>query len=305
MTNKMVLDGIDIASHQTGINLAKVPCDFVIIKATQGVKYVNPDLTRTYNDAVKAGKLIGFYHYASSGGAEAEAEHFLNTIGKSRIGKGILVLDWEAGDNKNWCNVSYAKRFLDYIRSKTGITPFIYMSKTVCRDYNWSSVARDYPLWAAQYPNYVPTGYKDVPWTDKGGYGAWANATIFQYTSVGRLPNWSGNLDLDKAYMTATEWQIWASYKGAKTPISDKPKAGNTGRINVSTYPTIKLRHKNEYVRLLQNALSVRGYSVGLFGSDGVFGTDTLYAVKLFQKDFGLTVDGIVGQQTWNALFNK
>ena len=31
----MTMNGIDIASHQTGIDLGKVPCDFVIAKATQ------------------------------------------------------------------------------------------------------------------------------------------------------------------------------------------------------------------------------------------------------------------------------
>ena len=33
----MSMNGIDISSWQTGIDLSKVPCDFVIIKATEGV----------------------------------------------------------------------------------------------------------------------------------------------------------------------------------------------------------------------------------------------------------------------------
>jgi len=42
----MALNGIDIASYQTGIDLSVVPCDFVIVKATEGTGYVNPDFTR-------------------------------------------------------------------------------------------------------------------------------------------------------------------------------------------------------------------------------------------------------------------
>ncbi|HEN8406644.1 TPA: endolysin, partial [Enterococcus faecium] len=42
------MNGIDISSHQTGIDLSKVPCDFVNIKATGGTGYVNPDCDRAF-----------------------------------------------------------------------------------------------------------------------------------------------------------------------------------------------------------------------------------------------------------------
>ena len=54
--NIMAMNGIDIASFQTGINLSVVPCDFVIVKATEGTGYVNPDFTRAYAQAKNAGK---------------------------------------------------------------------------------------------------------------------------------------------------------------------------------------------------------------------------------------------------------
>ena len=44
----MALNGIDISNWQSGINLAVVPCDFVVIKATEGTGYVNPDYERAY-----------------------------------------------------------------------------------------------------------------------------------------------------------------------------------------------------------------------------------------------------------------
>ena len=75
----------------------------------------------------------------------------------------------------------------------------------------------------------------------------------------------------------------------------------NTG-VDVSGFPVIKQgSSRKDYVLLLQNALTIRGY---ITDRDGVFGKDTLKKVIEFQTDFHLAVDGIVGQETWGALFS-
>ena len=94
----MALNGIDISNWQSGINLAVVPCDFVVIKATEGTGYVNPDYERAYRQARTAGKCLGIYHYASGGNIQAEAEYFLKNAG-NRVGEAMLVLDWEGRSN--------------------------------------------------------------------------------------------------------------------------------------------------------------------------------------------------------------
>jgi peptidoglycan hydrolase-like protein with peptidoglycan-binding domain len=38
------------------------------------------------------------------------------------------------------------------------------------------------------------------------------------------------------------------------------------------------------------------------YGADGKFGAETETALKAFQKDSGLTADGICGKATWDAL---
>lgn len=68
--------------------------------------------------------------------------------------------------------------------------------------------------------------------------------------------------------------------------------------------PTIRRGSRGEYVTLLQTQLINRGYSVGSAGADGVFGTNTEKAVRIFQTAAGLVVDGIVGPKTWAALDN-
>ena len=55
-------------------------------------------------------------------------------------------------------------------------------------------------------------------------------------------------------------------------------------------------------VQRLLNALGYKGKNGRQLSVDGVFGTNTDYAVENFQKDEKLGVDGIVGINTWNAL---
>lgn len=56
------------------------------------------------------------------------------------------------------------------------------------------------------------------------------------------------------------------------------------------------------HVKWLQTRLISKGYSCGKYGIDGSFGNDTLAAVKKFQKDKGLVVDGYVGKDTHKKL---
>lgn len=292
----MALNGIDIASHQERIDLTAVPCDFVIIKATQGTKYVNPDFRRAYEQAINAGKLVGVYHYASSGGAIAEADHFLDTIGTA-VGRAILCLDWEKGDNANFSNVAYAHKWLEYVRSRTGVTPFIYMSKSVCRDFNWSNVASLYPLWVAQYGNSLPTGYKVFPWTDRGGYGAWKSCTIFQYSSTGRLTGWSGNLDLNKAYLTREEWKrIASTTKKTEAAATAGTYTAETYKVGSYDLCDVKYGDRGEVVRFLQQLLNAEGFPCS---ADGIFGAKTEKALA----DYDCSIHNIkCGKGTWERL---
>lgn len=217
----MSLNGIDSASYQTGLDPAKVQMDFNIVKVTQGVTYVNPDFKRMASATISAGKLLGAYHYAAGGSPVAEADFFLKNA-KDYIGKVIFALDWEREQNPAFGkkDVSWCKSFLDRVYEKTGVRCFIYMSKSVCREHDWSSVAKTYPLWCAQYASNTETKYQTHPWTDAKGFGAWKNATIYQYSSAGKLSGWSKRLDLDIAFLTKHEWESWA--KGERPVVTVK-----------------------------------------------------------------------------------
>ena len=49
----MTFNGIDISNWQRGIDLSKVPCDFVIAKATEGTGYVDKSCDGFIQQALK------------------------------------------------------------------------------------------------------------------------------------------------------------------------------------------------------------------------------------------------------------
>lgn len=78
----------------------------------------------------------------------------------------------------------------------------------------------------------------------------------------------------------------------------------NTWRtlLNLYPYPLLREGDRGAYVTFLQQLLESNLYPVG--GIDGIFGSRTLSAVRNFQSANSLTVDGLVGNNTWNALTN-
>ena len=73
-----------------------------------------------------------------------------------------------------------------------------------------------------------------------------------------------------------------------------------------SSYPgaVIGMGARGENVVKIQNELIRRGYDVP-GGTDGQYGSGARNAVRAFQKDHGLDIDGDVGEKTWYALFPK
>ena len=132
---------------------------------------------------------------------------------------------------------------------------------------------------------------KDLPerlccvfWTDSKNPKV--KSHIGWYIGNGMMIHCSGKVKKEKLSAKCTNYAV---PKGLDGTIPDKK-------------PTLRKGSKGEYVTLLQTKLIQMGYDVGNTGADGSFGDKTRAAVIAFQKDRGLTADGVVGEKTWAAL---
>lgn len=139
--------------------------------------------------------------------------------------------------------------------------------------------------------NWLATGTTDcLPdcvcciFKDKGGTKTHTGLHI----DGGDIVHCSGEVKTGKIDKSWTHWGIPAGLYDAVPE----------GRIIVMS--TLKLGSKGENVMALQKNLYALGYDPGSF--DGKFGQNTLAAVKRFQKDYGLKVDGLVGTMTQAAI---
>lgn len=190
-----MLRGFDVSHWQgdraVATALSKVPdAKFVIIKATEGKSYVDPKYQNSYADAVAAGLMTGFYHYArpeNGNTPEQEAQHFVRTIQK-HVGTSVLVLDYEGTAHKyGWV---WAAKWLREVYRLTKVRPLIYLSGSNVKNYT-PLADENFGLWIAAWTseekmkNYIK------------GWSFWA---MWQYS------NSNGSLDLD--YFNGSEGQF-------------------------------------------------------------------------------------------------
>ena len=108
---------------------------------------------------------------------------------------------------------------------------------------------------------------------------------------------------------------VWnKSYKKTSTYIDGYGRPDYAGVMVPETPPdnwvkeyqlgdrTLEKNMTGADVKELQSMLIALGYDLGDWGADGDFGSDTQSAVKQFQKDYHLVVDGIAGPDTLEAL---
>ena len=68
---------------------------------------------------------------------------------------------------------------------------------------------------------------------------------------------------------------------------------------------TLRRGDKGDEVTYAQERLMAKGYELPKYGADGDFGGETEQQVERMQAAHSLTIDGIIGQQTWTLLLSE
>lgn len=80
---------------------------------------------------------------------------------------------------------------------------------------------------------------------------------------------------------------------------------GDFGPNSKRAWKNVKRGSKGTQAQIVQAMLICLGYPCGEYGADGDFGSDSVVALKQYQKDNKLVADGIVGMATATKLFKR
>lgn len=199
-----MLNVIDISNWQKDFDPSTAPVDAVIVKATEGTSFVDPYCDGFVQKVKGAGKLWGFYHFADSGNATAEADYFVRNC-RNYFGDGIPILDWEGTQSVAWVN-----EFVRRIHDTTGVWSWIYGNPW---RFNQGGIEPNCARWIASYPAVAhPTFTQAAGWKCPTADG---NVVAWQFCSDGIINGRA--IDCSLYYGDAASWNAYAGTKAAPT----------------------------------------------------------------------------------------
>lgn len=295
--------GIDISSHQGGLNIAAIWADFVIVKVTEGTGYINPFWQQQAEATLAAGKRLGLYHFANDEDAGEQARFFLDQA-KVYAGRATFWLDWEA--DAVGLGPGPALAFLNQVAAETKSTPGFYTYQNVLSSFDWSAVAARFPLWVAGGPDYSDYGrsYSDPPVPNVPYWGG--GALVHQYTEDGYLPGYSSHLDLDRLRdRSAWDAMIGGGHVTVSTPAASPAPTAVDGQQRLDEDgemgPATIARFQQVMGTPIDGELDDDGSpAVERFQAflNAVVGAD---AQQKLNGGPALDVDGIAGPATWRV----
>jgi GH25 family lysozyme M1 (1,4-beta-N-acetylmuramidase) len=307
-----VIQGIDVSYHQGTVNFSQVAASgmrFALVKATEGVNYIDPKFFENWDKLVSLGnKTIyrGAYHYArpsSTGGSsdgEAEARDFcsaLKSAGHYGVGALPPALDFEEySESDSSDNIPWIEAFVRVVEAELGRTPMIYTGANVWRyEVGNSSAFKHLPLWQVYYSQSA-TQPPAMPW-DTWTFWQWSGGGDFAY--YGPVPGVSTVCDVNRFNGDEAALASLAMVT-PDPPINSYPRPPRTQDLFLlrGAYSVVTAR--------VQGLLYAHGYGPeGLVEDgklDGISGPVTEGYLVDFKAKHGLAPNTIIDWPTWWAL---
>lgn len=196
----------------------------IIGKATEGTTYVDPTYHANCAHALASGLLWGAYHFAQGHNVEAQAEHFLKTVGNDV--STLYALDWEDNPSGPTMTAAEAQQWIEVVEKEIGEGRVVVYSGNTAKEHlaheehQFFAVHR---LWLAQYSVEPVT------------QASWKAIWLHQYTdgNVGppphHMPGVSGAVDQNSYLKSDTALHVeWSgSLRPAGAAIVSTPINGD------------------------------------------------------------------------------
>lgn len=199
-------------------------------------------------------------------------------------------------------------RMETYYRGEQEAMPYVTGRTLTVKEFRGSSNSnllwtekRAMLAWNSQryiYGKPIKVGYAfRRPW--EGGHSTLSQHYAGLAFDVGQTLTTTERNNLYNSAVNSGVWTYVEPQILTPTWIHFDKRRGNPA-CSTGGYPQIQLGSRGAYVMIAQDDLNTLGYKTG--GLDGIFGSNTQTAVRSYQQNKGLAVDGIVGCNTWRSL---
>jgi len=299
----------------------------IIAKCSQGLEK-DSMFDSHMQGAASVGLPAGAYHYMDSldvAGAQQEANFAIDVCRPYSL-IWPLYVDME-GESMNGDIDNVAVTFCRMVEA-AGYRGGIYAGLYNLRRFTWELI-KDFSTWCAQYYDYCSFEHKVDLWqeTEEGwvtgiprtvdvnvGYTNYSNGTVVSRPVS--LDEAISQPDGDAECFSVEELQRTLGFLNFGQPEVDGVMGNQTAAvvrgaqnaygIEVDGIPgSLTWSKLCGQITAVQRRLCTIGYPVGVDGRLGQSGMETIDAVKRFQADHGLSVDGIIGPITFALMFDE
>ncbi|CCY99999.1 putative uncharacterized protein [Clostridium sp. CAG:793] len=199
-------------------------------------------------------------------------------------------------------------RMETYYRGEQEAMPYVTGRTLTVKEFRGSSNSnllwtekRAMLAWNSQryiYGKPIKVGYAfRRPW--EGGHSTLSQHYAGLAFDVGQTLTTTERNNLYNSAVNSGVWTYVEPQILTPTWIHFDKRRGNPA-CSTGGYPQIQMGSRGAYVMIAQDDLNTLGYKTG--GLDGIFGSNTQTAVRNYQQNKGLAVDGIIGCNTWRSL---